>query len=159
MDKLFHVLGQATAKQRSPRDEWVCRTEQVATSDDRETYIRNSFHTCKCTVLECYTGLSVFHVPCIDVFSDFKHVGSFSLCRKPDRVTLYKRTQLIAQSVRLFTRLSAHIFRTCWTVVRFYVLFSFFSCLWLPRLANTIFWNWMHWFWCKFAQGVHGAGH
>jgi len=28
-----------------------------------------------------------------------KHIGSFSLCRKPDRVTLYKRTQLIAQLV------------------------------------------------------------
>jgi len=33
------------------------------------------------------------------LLSDFKHVGSFSLCRKSDRVTHYKRTQLIAQLV------------------------------------------------------------
>jgi len=51
-------------------------------------------------------GYFLFCAPCICVIvADFKQVGSFSLCRKSDRVTLYKRTQLISQLV---------VFSSCW---------------------------------------------
>jgi len=53
------------------------------------------------THLHCASKMSVWNAPCMYVYvsADFKHVGSFSLCRKPDRVTHYKRTQLLSQSV------------------------------------------------------------
>ena len=51
-----------------------------------------------CTLYVC---LFEMHPVRVRLFADFKNVGSFSLCRKPDRVTHYKRTQLMAQLVHV----------------------------------------------------------